>query len=67
MTDLVQRAVNPSLAWGFNEWLFARDGRPAGQDWQTWSAAMYLYAACCVEAGKALFFDDFRTPPGASA
>lgn len=66
LTDLVTRAANPDLTYGFNEWLFARDGRPAGQDWQTWSAAMYLYAASCVEAGKALFFDDFRTPPAAT-
>ncbi len=63
LTDLVKPAKNPELTFGFNEWLFARDGLPAGQDWQTWSAAMYLYAAACVEQGKALFFDDFRTPP----
>jgi len=43
-------------AFGFNEWCHARDGRPAGQDWQTWSASMYLYAAACVEAGRALYF-----------
>jgi len=40
----------------FNEWLRAQDGQPHGEDWQTWTAAMYLYAAACVEAGKAPFF-----------
>jgi hypothetical protein len=43
-------------AFGFNEWFHAKDGTPAGEDWQTWSASMYLYAAACVEAGHALFF-----------
>jgi len=45
-----------SGAFGFNEWFHARDGTPAGEDWQTWSASMYLYAVACVEAGHALFF-----------
>ena len=43
-------------AYGFNEWFHAQDGQPAGEDWQTWSASMYLYAAASVEAGKALYF-----------
>lgn len=43
-------------SFGFNEWCHAQDGSPAGEDWQTWSAAMYLYAAACVEAGEALYF-----------
>ncbi len=43
-------------ALGFNEWFHAQDGTPAGEDWQTWSASMYLYAVACVEAGEALFF-----------
>ncbi|MBN1555265.1 MAG: amylo-alpha-1,6-glucosidase [Phycisphaerae bacterium] len=63
LTDLITPAVNEKLPYGFNEWCYARDGQPAGQDWQTWSAAMYLYAATCVESGKALFFDDFRIAP----
>jgi len=46
----------PPDAFGFNEWFRAQDGRPAGEDWQTWSASMYLYAASCVEAGEARFF-----------
>jgi hypothetical protein len=46
----------PPGAFGFNEWFRAQDGAPAGEDWQTWSAAMYLYAAKCVETGSALYF-----------
>ena len=46
----------PPASFGFNEWFRAQDGSPAGEDWQTWSASMYLYAAACVEAGKALYF-----------
>lgn len=42
-------------AYGFNEWHHAQDGAPAGEDWQTWSASMYLYAVACVEAKKALW------------
>ncbi len=46
--------------FGFNEWLNAYDGKPMGQDWQSWSAAMYLYAAKCVETKTTPFFDDIR-------
>ncbi len=31
-----------------------------GQDWQTWSAALYLYAVKCVETKKTPFFDEMR-------
>lgn len=48
------------VAFGFNEWLHADDGRPMGQDWQSWSAAMYLYAAACVEEKRTPFFDEVR-------
>lgn len=60
LTALVRPArkapPTPPGAFGFNEWFRAQDGSPAGEDWQTWSASMYLYAAACVEAGEALFF-----------
>lgn len=46
--------------FGFNEWLNAFDGKPMGQDWQSWSAAMYLYAANCVETKTTPFFEDIR-------
>ncbi len=58
LTRLVQRPRDASLRFGFNEWFKAQDGLPMGQDWQTWSAAMYLYAARCVEQRRAPFFDD---------
>ncbi|MBC8460755.1 MAG: amylo-alpha-1,6-glucosidase [Deltaproteobacteria bacterium] len=57
LTELVRPSRGRKLAFGFNEWIRAQDGTPQGQDWQTWSAAMYLYAAKCVEKGKILFFD----------
>ena len=60
LTSLVLRPRDPQLSFGFNEWLGARDGRPRGQDWQTWSAAMYLYAAVCVELKRTPFFDQVR-------
>ncbi len=60
LTELVKISRHaPSTTpgdFGFNEWFRAQDGSPAGQDWQTWSASMYLYAAACVESGRALFF-----------
>ena len=56
LTGLVQPARSDRLAFGFNEWLRAQDCQPRGQDWQTWSAAMYLYAAACVEKRSTPFF-----------
>jgi len=56
LTALIQPAREKPVAFGFNEWCFAQTGSPAGQDWQTWSASMYLFAAACVEAGEVLFF-----------
>jgi hypothetical protein len=49
-----------NLTFGFNEWHDAHTAKPAGQDWQTWSAAMYLYAFACVQRGTTPFFDDAR-------
>lgn len=60
LADLVKLAVNGQLGYGFNEWFRAQDGLPRGQDWQSWSAAMYLYAAACVETGATPFFDEVR-------
>lgn len=48
------------LNFGFNEWLKAGDGTPAGQDWQTWSAAMYIYAVKCVSDRETPFFEEMR-------
>jgi hypothetical protein len=60
LTKLVKVSVDKNLHFGFNEWFKAQDGKPMGQDWQTWSAALYLYAAKCVEENKTPFFDEMR-------
>jgi hypothetical protein len=60
LTRLVQKSNRGDLEFGFNEWFRAQDEAPMGQDWQSWSAAMYLYAAACVEQNKTPFFDDLR-------
>ncbi|MFC1569705.1 glycoside hydrolase 100 family protein [bacterium] len=57
LTRLNCLSSNPEIDFGFNEWIKAQTGKPVGQDWQTWSAAMYLYAAACIETGKAVFFE----------
>lgn len=62
LTKLVRPARDHELQYGFNEWFKAQDGTPRGQDWQTWSAAMYLYAAACVERRSTPFFDGVRGP-----
>jgi hypothetical protein len=60
LTALVRRPRVEPVKWGFNEWHRAQDGTPQGQDWQTWSAAMYLYAARCVEESRTPFFEAVR-------
>ncbi len=66
LTQLMKAAQDKSLAFGFNEWFKAQTGRPMGQDWQTWSAALYLYAAKCVEERATPFFDVIRVRRPAS-
>jgi pentatricopeptide repeat protein len=34
--------------------------KSGGNDWQTWSASMYLYAAKCVEEKRTPLFDEMR-------
>ncbi|HVO70652.1 MAG TPA: glycoside hydrolase 100 family protein [Aggregatilineaceae bacterium] len=60
LTELVRPARQAQIAFGFSEWFRAQDGTPRGEDWQTWSAAMYLYAAFCVEQNCTPFFDSIR-------
>ncbi|HTN69358.1 MAG TPA: glycoside hydrolase 100 family protein [Dysgonamonadaceae bacterium] len=60
LTKYVRLSHSENLEFGFNEWIKAQDGKPMGQDWQTWSAAMYLYAAKCVEEKGTPFFEDMR-------
>lgn len=60
LTQYIILSNSGNLDFGFNEWLKAQDGKPMGQDWQTWSAALYLYAAACVEEKRTPFFDEIR-------
>ncbi|HSO89430.1 MAG TPA: glycoside hydrolase 100 family protein [Draconibacterium sp.] len=60
LTRCIKLTRTENLEFGFNEWIKAQDGKPMGQDWQTWSASMYLYAAKCVELKSTPFFDDMR-------
>ena len=57
LTALVRTAREADVEFGFNEWFKAQDGTPRGVDWQSWSAAMYLYAAISVEERRTPFFD----------
>jgi hypothetical protein len=63
LTQCIKPSNVRSLDFGFNEWLKAQDGKPMGQDWQTWSAALYLYAVKCVEEKNTPFFDEIRSCP----
>jgi len=60
LAKLVRSAYSSEVEFGFNEWHRAQDGTPRGQDWQSWSAAMYLYAAKCVEEKRTPFFEEVR-------
>jgi hypothetical protein len=64
LTELVRAVHSAEVEFGFNEWHRAQDGTPQGQDWQSWSAAMYLYAAECVEQKRTPFFDEIRRQSG---
>lgn len=60
LTHTVKMAKDAEINYGFNEWHKAQNNSPMGQNWQSWSAALYLYAAKCVEAGSTPFFDSMR-------
>ena len=60
LAHLIQPARQADVEFGFNEWHRAQDGTAQGEDWQSWSAAMYLYAAACVEKQTTPFFDKLR-------
>ena len=60
LTHLVKMTHTANVEFGFNEWIKAQTGKPMGQDWQTWSASMYLYAARCVQEKRTPFFDEMR-------
>ena len=66
LTEVIKSSntrLNKNLKFGFNEWLKAQNGKPKGQNWQSWSAALYLYAAKCVEERRTPFFDEIRIDP----
>ncbi len=58
LTRVVRLSRTGNVTFGFNEWVKAQNGLPMGQDWQTWSAALYLYAAKCVEVKRTPFFGE---------
>ncbi len=60
LAHAVKPAKAAAVEFGFNEYLQAQTGKPCGQDWQTWSAAMFLYAAHCVKTGETGYFDEIR-------
>lgn len=64
LTKIIKLPNTEHVEYGFNEWIKAQDGKPMGQDWQTWSAALYLYASKCVEEKKTPFFDVMREKVG---
>lgn len=59
LTMLIKVSDNPDLEYGFNEWYKAQTAEAMGQDWQTWSASLYLYAVSCVEENRVVFFNDY--------
>jgi hypothetical protein len=63
LTLCIQISNTGNVSFGFNEWIKAQNGKPMGQDWQTWSAALYLYATKCVEEKSTPFFDAVRHYP----
>ena len=60
LAEIVRPTRVVNRRFGFNEWLSAQDGAPRGQDWQTWSASMFLYAAECVARRSTPYFDMMR-------
>jgi Alkaline and neutral invertase len=66
LTRIIKASRTGGVDFGFNEWLKSQDGKPMGQDWQTWSAALYLYAVRCVEEKRTPFFDEMRSNPNPS-
>ncbi|HEY0465058.1 MAG TPA: glycoside hydrolase 100 family protein [Polyangiaceae bacterium] len=56
LAKLVKPWHENEVEWGFNEQVRAHSGRPIGRDWQTWSAALFLYAHECVATGSTPYF-----------
>lgn len=60
LTRLIEKSRIEPVKYGFNEWIKSQTGKPMGQDWQTWSASLYLYACQCVEEKRTPYFDTIR-------
>ncbi|MBN2717837.1 MAG: amylo-alpha-1,6-glucosidase [Deltaproteobacteria bacterium] len=60
LTEICRLSKRTEMKFGFNEWIRAQDGTVAGEDWQLWSASMYVYAAHCVETKSTPLFDTIR-------
>ncbi len=67
LTRLIKTTNNGDIDFGFNEWHKAQDGKAMGQNWQTWSAALYIYAVKCVEEKRTPFFEKMRNYPDGSS
>jgi hypothetical protein len=63
LTRCIKISHASQVKYGFNEWIKSQTGKACGQDWQSWSAALYLYAATCVEQRQTPFFDEIREIP----
>ncbi|MFC1538922.1 glycoside hydrolase 100 family protein [Candidatus Latescibacterota bacterium] len=60
LAKLCRLKCRDNIEFGFNEWIKSQDSKPAGNDYQTWSAAMFLYACYCVENKTTPFFGEIR-------
>jgi hypothetical protein len=58
--ELIRPVRAAQVEFGFNEWFTAHNPEPRGQDWQSWSASMYLYAAECVQTKSTPLLDYLR-------
>jgi len=58
LAELVRPWHENECTWGFNEQVRAQTGEPIGRDWQTWSAAMFVYAYECVTTNSTPYFSD---------
>jgi hypothetical protein len=56
LTQMVQ--LGKRAEWEFNEWFHGLSGHPMGYAGQSWSAAMYLFAADAVEQGQLTIFNE---------
>ena len=58
LAQLVKPWHENECQWGFNEQIQAQTGMPIGRDWQTWSAAMFVYACECVRTRSTPYFGE---------